>query len=160
MTPLPEARSLAFTHDPLGRLVVTLPNGVQHAGVVPIRAFPFAAPQELIVLVDERGAELYSIPTLADLSEAARAVVEEELARREFLPIIMQIHSIAPATEPTSWHVTTNRGDLTFTLPSEDHVRRLPNHGAIVADVDGVRYRIPNTRALDARSRHLLTRYL
>ena len=31
-------------HDAFGRLVVTLANGQCHSGVVPVRAFPLAAP--------------------------------------------------------------------------------------------------------------------
>ena len=40
------ALSLQLHRDAHGRLVLTLPDGTAHAGVLPVRAFPIAAPEE------------------------------------------------------------------------------------------------------------------
>lgn len=146
--------------DSLGRLVLTLPGSPPVAGVTPVRCFPFSAPAERISFLDEQGKELYCLDALGALPPDERALVERELARREFVPVLRRIRSISPGAEPTLWHVETDRGEVRFTLPSEDNVRRLGEHGALVADAHGVRYRVPDLRLLDAHSRRLLAQYL
>ena len=44
--------------DSYGRLVVTGQNGEEHAGVVPVRAFPIGAPDDGIALVNLEGHEV------------------------------------------------------------------------------------------------------
>ena len=55
-------------------------NGERHVGVVAIRAFPVAAPDEAISIVDDHGHELVWITQLADLSEALRTRVRQALS--------------------------------------------------------------------------------
>ena len=146
--------------DPLGRLVLTPPGGAPVAGVTPVRCFPFSAPSERISFLDAEGRELFCLESLDRLLPEERALVERELARREFIPVVRRIRSISPGAEPTIWQVETDRGEARFTLPSEDNVRRLGEHGALVADAHGVRYRVPDLRRLDAHSPRLLARYI
>ena len=47
----------------------------------------------------------------------------------------------------------------TFLLDSEDDVRRLGTYKALFIDTHGIRYLIPDTRALDYASRRILDRY-
>jgi len=152
--------TLALSRDALGRLVLTAPDGSVHAGVIPVRCFPFTAPQEWISLCREDGTEAHLLPTLAGLAPETRALLEAELERREFVPVIRRVRGISPGAEPTLWRVETDRGETRFTLPSEDHVRQMGEHGALITDAQGVRYRILDTRALDARSRRYLDQYL
>ena len=56
--------------------------------------------------------------------------------------------------------IRTDRVETRFSLTSEDNIRRLEPHGAIVADSHGIRFRIVDLRALDSHSRKLLRRYL
>ena len=44
--------------DSYGRLVLTAENGERHEGVTPVRAFPIAAPDEGISLVNFEGHEV------------------------------------------------------------------------------------------------------
>jgi hypothetical protein len=151
---------LSLSYDSFGRLVVELPGGEQHVGVVPVRAYPFSAPTELISLVDEQGHEVYLVRNLSDLPSATQSLLKEDLKRREFMPVIQKIHSVSSSAEPSDWLVTTDRGQTTFTLTSEDHIRRLPPDGALIADEHGIRYRIMDLAALDAHSRRILRWYL
>jgi hypothetical protein len=151
---------LRLTIDAFGRLVLDRPGAEPVAGVVPVRCFPFSAPREWISLCDERGREITCLPRLDDLSAEARAVLEQELAMRELVPIVRRILDISPGPEPTSWHVDTDRGETRFSLPGEDHVRRLAGGAALLTDAAGVRYRVPDLGKLDAHSRRLLERYL
>lgn len=154
------AEGLALRHDAFGRLVVTLPTGAEVVDVVPVRCFPFTAPDEWIALCDERGREVTSVPHLDVLRKETRAVLVAALDELEFVPRIRAIRSVSPGAEPTTWHVETDRGPSQFVLPSEDNLRRLVGGGILIADDHGVRYLIPDLRALDSASRRILGRYL
>ena len=54
-----------LTRSPFGRLVLTTASGEVHEGVVPVRAFPIAAPLEGVSIVGQDGHELAWIPKLA-----------------------------------------------------------------------------------------------
>ena len=92
---------LQLHRDAHGRLVLTLPDGTQHSGVVPVRAFPLAAPQEGLSLVGPDGHELVWLDRFDALPEAARAEVQEELAVREFVPTIVKISAVSSFSTPS-----------------------------------------------------------
>lgn len=152
--------SLQLIYDPFGRLVLTLPDGVSHTGVVPTRCFPHSDPTRWISFCDAEGHEVYCLNELAQLPAETRAVLEADLARREFVPMIRRIDSVSPGAEPTTWEVVTDRGATRFELTSEDHLRRLGPRGAILTDAHGVRFLIPDIDDLDLHSRRILRRYL
>ena len=86
--------------------------------------------------------------------------MEDDLARREFVPHIRRIVKVSTDVEPPEWEVETDRGPTRFLLNSGDDIRRLSPMSALVIDVHGTRYLIEDTRKLDAVSRRLLERYL
>jgi hypothetical protein len=147
-------------HDPFGRLVLTRDDGDVVVGVVPVRCFPFTAPTGHVAFLDHTGHEVFHLHALGDADPATRAVLEEDLRRREFIPVVHRIISISPGAEPTEWCVDTDRGETRFLLPSEDNVRRLGTHGVLVSDAHGVRFRILDSRRMDPASRRFLGRYL
>jgi hypothetical protein len=151
----------AFTlhRDAFGQLVLTEAGRV-HAGVIPVRAFPFSAPRLGISLLDGAGREVLWVADLDDLAEEQRRTLEDELARREFVPVIRRVHKVAPRIEPSEWDVSTDRGRTRFVLNSADDVRRLDDRRAMVSDAHGVRYLVPDLATLDAASRRWLERYL
>jgi hypothetical protein len=151
---------IALAYDLFGRLTLTTPSGETHAGVIPVRGFPFSAPQTCISFCDEGGHEVYFLPDVSRLDRAARELLEVDLARREFIPVIRAIHSVSAGAEPTDWQVSTDRGETQFTLNNEDNVRRMGPHGALITASHGIRFRIEDTRALDPHSRRVLRRYL
>ena len=151
---------LSLEYDPFGRLVLTTPAGERHVGVFPVRAFPFSAPATCVAFCDEHGHEVYFLSELADLAAKARELVEADLERREFIPVIRRIVSVSPGAEPTEWHVETDRGETRFTLNSEDSIRRMGPNGALITDSHGIRFRIDDSQKLDAHSRRILRRYL
>ena len=147
-------------HDAFGRLVVTLANGQSHSGVVPVRAFPFSAPDQWISLCDESGHEVVSLTDLADLDPKTRDQLASELARREFIPQILRILQVVEGGVSSQWFVHTDRGDTSFELPSEDNIRHMGSDGALLIDGHGIRYRITSVPQLDAHSRRILRQYL
>ena len=150
----------ALDYDPFGRLVLTTPTGERHVGVVPVRGFPFSAPARCISFCDTEGNEVYFLPDADQLRPTSRELLEVDLTRREFIPVIRTIYSVSSGAEPTNWHVLTDRGETRFVLNNEDSIRRMGSYGALITDSHGVRLRISDTRALDPASRRILRRYL
>ncbi len=134
-------------------------DGRRHVGVEPVRTFPLTDVQHWISIVDSEGRELACVHDLSDLAPAVRQVLEEELSRREFVPVLQCVNSISE-TEPSEWDIDTDRGRTRFVLNSEDDVRRLGPYSGLVIDVNGIRYLIEDMRKLDANSRRILERYL
>ncbi|WP_211463906.1 cyanophycin metabolism-associated DUF1854 family protein [Collimonas silvisoli] len=149
-----------LSRNAFGRLVYTGANGEVHEGAVPVRAFPIGAPDDGISLVNGDGQELAWISRLGDLPDATRAMVEKELASREFMPEIRRIQRVSSFTAPSTWYVETNRGDAAFTLKGEEDIRRIVATSLLIADSHGVQFLIRDTQALDKASRKILDRFL
>lgn len=149
-----------IARDAFGRLVFTGADGEVHDGVVPVHAFPIAAPTEGISLVTADGRELAWIERLADLPDESRVLLEEELASREFMPEIHRISRVSSFATPSAWQVETDRGSTTFILKGEDDIRRLAAASLLIADSNGIHFLIRDIHALDQGSRKLLDRFL
>lgn len=146
--------------NPFGRLVLTDEAGQVHVGVVPVRAFPIGAPDEGLSLLGSDGHELVWVERLSALPEASRRMLEEELAQREFTPVIQQLEAVSTFSTPSTWQVKTDRGSTSFVLRSEDDIRRLPDQALLILSSHGVTFAVRDRFALDAHSRRLLDRFL
>jgi hypothetical protein len=147
--------------DAHGRLVLTLPDGTVCPGVLPVRAFPLAAPEEGLSIVGPDGHELLWLRRLDDLHAESRHLVQEELAAREFVPAITRIRSVSSFSTPSTWDVETDRGPTQFVLKAEEDIRRLRGRTALlIASGAGVHFAIADSTALDRASRRLLERFL
>ncbi|CAN7403737.1 DUF1854 domain-containing protein [Pseudorhodoferax sp. LjRoot39] len=144
---------------PMGQLVLRL-GATEHAGVVPVRAFPLSAPGDGLSLVGADGRELVWIDNLDALPGAQRALLDEELAAREFQPEVRRLLSVSTFSTPSIWRVETDRGTSDFVLKSEEDIRRLSDGGLLIASGQGVHYRVRDRQALDRPSRRLLERFL
>jgi hypothetical protein len=149
-----------LSFDAWGRLVLIDAEGERHIGVEPARAFPLSAPRQWISIHNDAGRELALVQDLDALPESVLSVLEAALAEREFTPVITRVIDASVDAEPSRWEVETDRGRTEFVLNSEDDVRRLGDHRALMVDAQGVRYLIPDTRALDSASRRFLEAYL
>ena len=143
-----------------GRLYFVDAQGKTHTGVVPVRAFPLAAPEEGISLVSLEGHELVWIEQLSDLPPAVQQLLHEELTLRDFVPEVKRLVSVSSFGTPSTWTVETDRGNTSFVLKGEEDIRRLKSGELLIAASEGVQYRIPNMAALDKASRRLLERFL
>lgn len=141
-------------------LVLIDASGERYPDAAPVRAFPLSDPLHAISICDENGREIVYIDSLDALEPATRAIVEEALGQREFVPVILRIIGTPPRTEPTLWHVETDRGITSFEVESEDSIYRREPRQVSIVDVRGIRYLIPDTRKLDAHSRRVLDRFL
>ena len=146
--------------DAFGRLVLTDAQGERHVGVTPVRAFPLSAPGEGISLVGGEGRELVWIDRVETLPAPIRALLEEELAVRDFAPTLLKLHRVSSFGVPSTWTVSTDRGETSFVLKAEEDIRRLEGGALLIASAHGVQFRIPDAKALDRASRKLLERFL
>jgi hypothetical protein len=150
-----------LVRTPFGELVWTGPQGQQVSGVVPVRAFPIQAPQDGIALVDAEGHEVAWFPQLDAIPQPARGLMEEELARREFMPVVQRIVAVSGFSTPCTWTVDTDRGRTEFVLRGDEDIRRIGSALALlIADAHGINYLVPDQLALDAYSKRVLDRFL
>ena len=146
--------------DEFGRLVLTTADGERHAGVAPVRAFPVQAPDEGISLMTGDGHEVAWIPSPAALAPQLRALLVEELQGREFMPEIRAIRSVSSYATPSTWQVSTDRGDTSFVLRGEEDIRRIGQDTLLIADSHGIHFLLRYLHGLDRQSRKILDRFL
>ena len=146
--------------DAFGRLVLTDAQGERHAGVVPVRAFPLSAPGHGVSLVGSEGRELVWIDSVDQLPAQAKALLQEELAVRDFAPTLLRLHGVSSFGVPSTWTISTDRGETSFVLKAEEDIRRLEGGTLLIASAHGVQFRIPDVKTLDRASRKLLERFL
>ena len=150
-----------LSRDQFGRLVYhSTEDGTTAVGVVPVRAFPIAAPLEGLALLSADGHELCWIDTLDQVAAPSRQLIDEELASREFLPEIRQILQVSSYATPSVWEVETDRGPARFVLKGEEDIRRVADARLLIGDSHGIQFLVRDVAALDKASRKLLDRFL
>ena len=155
------AHELSLYRNAHGHLCLTQPDGTEHVGLTPVRAFPIAAPEEAISLVARDGKEVFWIPLLSQVPEAARQLLAEDFAVREFVPEVQAITAIDAISAPSVWTVVTDRGTNQLALKAEEDIRKLEGrHHLLITSRDGVQYRIRDARLLDKPSQKFLERFL
>ena len=146
--------TIELERDGFGRLLL------QGEPVVPVRAFPLTAPDQGISLVGSDGRERIWIDDLQTLAQPGRRLLQETLAVRDFAPTLLKLHSVSSFGVPSTWRVSTDRGDTSFVLKAEEDIRRLDGGALLIASAAGVQFRVPQPSALDRHSRKLLERFL
>jgi hypothetical protein len=143
-----------------GKLAFTSASGERFEGVVPVRAFPIQSPQDGVSLVNMDGHEVAWIDALDGVAEPVQSLIREELATREFMPVIEAIHSVTSFSTPCTWSVLTDRGDTAFVLRGDEDIRRIgTGAGLLIADSHGIQYLVRDALALSAQSRKILDRF-
>lgn len=150
----------SLVRDTLGRLMYTDEAGVVHGDVHAVRAFPITASSAGISLMDQAGKELLWYASMADVPEHDRALILEELAAREFMPVIERIQSVSSYATPSIWQVLTDRGETRLRLNGEENIRRVAGNTLLISDANGVQYLVRDSSQLDKQSRKLLDRFL
>ena len=158
---MPLSTQFALSRNPFGKLVWVNSEGEIFEGVVPVRAFPVQSPEDGIALVSTQGHELVWIDQLSAVPEPAQSLIREELATREFMPVIQEIVSVTSFSTPCTWKVHTDRGQTEFVLRGDEDIRRIgTQHALLVSDSHGIQFLIPDSLALSASSRKILDRFL
>lgn len=147
-----------LSRNSFGKLIL-IANGETHEGVTPVRAFPIQTPDEGIALVSSDGREVAWVERLLDVSQEVRDLITNELAGREFVPVINQIIDVSSFSTPCTWTVDTDRGLTNFVLRVEEDIRRV-SESLLVTDNHGINFLIRNPRQLNKHSRKILDRFL
>jgi hypothetical protein len=150
-----------LVRDAFGKLIWTTAENESLVGVVPVRAFPIQSPEVGISLVSQDGHEVAWIEELSSVPQPAQSLIREELATREFMPVVTQIVGVASFSTPCTWTVKTDRGDTEFVLRGDEDIRRIGTAGTLlISDIHGIQYLVRDQFALDARSKKILDRFL
>jgi hypothetical protein len=145
--------------DTQGRLIVTDDQGVQYVDVLPARLFPITDPDGWLAICDRQGRELFCIQSMEAVPASLRPIIQEELNRTMFTPMITRITRSVPFGDHVRLFVKTDRGDTDFTVDTED-IYRLSGNRILLKDVNGIRYLIPDWHKMSASSRKILDMYL
>lgn len=152
--------SFSLHRNRFGHLVLTDAEGAAHENVLAVRAHPITAPLEGVSILSQDGHELVWVSRLDELEPPLRALLEEALGAREFMPEIERLEKVSSFATPSTWQVRTDRGEARFVLKGEEDIRRLPGGILLIADANGIQYLIRDLFALDRHSRKLLDRFL
>ncbi len=146
--------------DSFGKLVLSTPEGEEHVGVIPVRAFPIQAPTRGISLVRDGGKEAAWIDDLDAVPEQIRSLIQEEIEGREFIPEILAIKDVSSFATPCTWYVRTDRGDTEFVLKVDEDIRRVGETSLLIADNHGINFLVRDMFRIDKHSRKILDRFL
>jgi hypothetical protein len=86
-------------------------------------------------------------------------LIEEELAAREFMPVIEKITRVSTYATPSIWDIETDRGPTRIRLKGEEDIRRVAGNTLLIADSNGLQFLIKDSTALDKVSKKLLDRF-
>ena len=118
------------------------------------QAFPLSMPDEFISVRDGEQNEVGVIRRLDELSREQRELIDRELSRRYFAPVVQKISSLSEEFGYLYWDVLTSSGERRFTQQAKpETILGAGDDELIVIDIDENRYRLP-------RYRQLLGRYL
>ena len=154
------ATNFQLRRDSFGKLVITLENGEEHVGVIPVRAFPIQAPTKGISLVRDGGKEVAWIDDLDQMPEQIRTLVQEEIEGREFIPEILHIKDVSSFATPCTWYVKTDRGETEFVLKVDEDIRRVGEASLLISDNHGINFLVRDMFHIDKHSRKILDRFL
>ena len=149
-----------LSRDEWSHLKLTDSAGHEYCDVSVVPLFPISASNQWVSLVSAEGEEIACLDSILGLSASNILLLEEELALREFNPIIEKIVSVSGITEPCEWFVETNHGPTNFVLKTEEDVRRISAKAVNITDANGIRYRVDDMKKLDKRSRSFVEWYV
>lgn len=156
-TPRPWLDAARVTLTRTGATLTLVHDGVETAGLVPVRAFPESAPDGAVALSDATGVVAY-LEDLRALAPESRAALEAALAARVFAPEILAVEALTFEDGGYLWRVRTDAGPRRFRVRqpwSALPVARTGGGLTVLAD-DGVRYSISSLDRLDPASLRLL----
>ena len=125
------------------------------------RQFPFEMLWEFISVLDEDQNEIGIIRNVSLFEGETHALLTRELERRYYSPVIRRILSMKERYGFSYWKVETDEGEMQFTLHDTfKSIVRAGEFRAVLMDVDGNRFDIPDVRELDRKSYKKIELYL
>ena len=145
--------------DGTGRLRMTVEGERSYLDVKVSRAFPFSMPDSFFAFLDGADKVILMVERLDQLDAASRALAEDALRRQYFIPVIEDVISLREEFGVVYVEVDTDCGRKQLVATGlRDAIVDLGEGELLIADVDGNRFRIPDWRKLNAKSRKFLDR--
>ncbi|MEG6613669.1 DUF1854 domain-containing protein [Pseudoclostridium thermosuccinogenes] len=144
-----------------GFLSLTTKDGRKYPRVDLYRAFPFTKPREYISVrepeskeIGVKAKEIGVIRCLDDFPENIAKLIEEQLDRRYFSPVIIKINNIKEEFGYYYWDVLTDVGTCRFTVRGGHNIVPIGEDSGriLIIDVDGNRFEIKDYASLDKKS--------
>lgn len=140
---------------------LTLENDRSWTKVSVARAFPLSDPEHYIGFLDGAGKDVGVLHDPGLLAPESRKVVEEELEKRYFVPIVERVVSVKEEFGTVYWTVETDRGTKEIVVRNlRDNIQELSQSRIIITDADGNRFEFPDTSKLDSKSLAIIMRNL
>ncbi len=120
------------------------------------RCFPLSAQMDFISIQNSDGKEVGILKSLSGMDKNSLDVLEKELDRRYFTPIVSKIYALAQEASMWHWDVETQRGRCKFYLRGvRDSIHEVAPKRWQILSMDGQRYEIRKFDELDAKSQQL-----
>jgi hypothetical protein len=125
------------------------------------RAFPLSDPDHYIGFLDGNGKDIGLLNDPSFLDVESRKVVDEELEKRYFVPVVERVVSVKEEFGTIYWIVETDRGEKEIIARNlRDNLMELASSRVILTDVDGNRFEFPDINRLDGKSQGIIMRNL
>jgi len=146
-------KELTLFYEPKDRLRLTVGEDRSYVTVKPAWSAPLSQPGKYLALLNGKGDEIVTINDPNDLDGGSRTAVLEEIHRRYLTATIHRITHAKGEFGATYWHVITDRGERDFVTQSlQENAQWLGPRHLLLIDVDGNRFEIQDTQALDEAS--------
>ena len=125
------------------------------------RQFPMDMPWEYVSVLNEEEHEIGIVRSLSLFADGAEELLRAELERRYYARRIRAIHSVKERYGFSYWRVTSDEGELRFTL--QDTFRSITTvngNRVFFTDIHGNRYEVEDLQSMDAKSRRKLELYV
>lgn len=156
-----DASQLIFTRSPVGTARLEICGEVCHLRVIVRRLMPLSKPEQYISLAADEDTEIGILVNPSELAPESLTILNEELDKRYFTPIIQKIYRVKEQFGIHEWEVETERGRVTFLVRGlNQNIKQALPARLFITDVRGNRYDIPDYRELDAKSFHQIQRHL
>lgn len=125
------------------------------------RAFPLSDPEHYLGLLDGDGKDIGLLHDPGHLDPESRQIVEEELEKRYFVPMVERVLTVKEEFGTIYWTVETDRGQKEIIVRNlRDNLQELSASRVIITDVDGNRFEFADVSKLDGKSQGAILRSL
>jgi len=125
------------------------------------RAFPLSDPEHYLGFLDGAGKDVGLLHDPGLLDPESRKVVDEELEKRYFVPVVERVLSVKEEFGTIYWKVETDRGEKEIIARNlRDNLQELSASRVMLTDVDGNRFEFPDINRLDGKTQSILLRNL
>ncbi len=135
-------------------------DGKEFRRVILTRALPLTKPDEYICISDVDKNELGIIENVETFSPEQRKMINRELSKRYFCPVITEIKSVKEKFGNFYFDVMIGGTKKNFTVKNLSKNIRHHGEGFDIIDVDGNRFNIPDYSQISGKSRRNLDPYI